>query len=809
MSEIFIASFFVFIFAILFCAVLFYILVLRPRKRYELSGALDLVLYRILLPQEENPPAGETKKREPKEIMVAMEQFYSALGALRVGWLHRLRFGSPAVIFEAALPHIGEEVVFYSALPRIYAQFFASQLHSFFPSAQIEVSHDYNIFHPSGASAGAVAFLNKSPLLSLRTYNELGHDPLAAITSAFAKLKREGDGASIQIVMRPTRRPLYARGKEAARRLRSGQMLKDALGGFGREFVKSIAYKSTPQEIQQQAARPKAVDEETAKQIETKASRPAFDVTIRLVVSAQTPEECSAILQGLKAAFQQFDNPQGNELVFEKLGGRALEGLLYEFSFRLFSRAGLLYLSASELASIFHFPYAGFAQPNVQYLKAREAPPPVNLPEGGIRLGKSVYRGEERDVYITEDDRRRHVYIIGQTGTGKSALLKEMARQDIQAGRGMCFIDPHGDTIDTLMGFIPRERIEDVIYIDPGDTERPVGLNFLEYDIRYPEQKSLVVNELFDIFNKLFNMSVAGGPMFEQYFRNATMLVMEDPQSGNTLLEVGRVLADKQFRDYKLSRSSNIVVNMFWQKIAEKAGGEASLQNMVPYVTSKFDTFLANEIMRPIIAQERSTIRFREAMDSGKILLINLSKGRLGELNSALLGLIIVGKILIAALSRVDIKDEAGRRDFYLYIDEFQNVTTKSIATILSEARKYRLDLIIAHQFLGQLEDAIKKAVFGNAGSMVAFRVGSDDGEFMAKQFSPVFGERDLLNIDNYNAYVKLLIHGTTSRAFNMKTYPPAKGDLKIREDAIKFSCLTYGRSRAELEEEIRRRYHA
>ena len=243
MSEIFIASFFVFIFAILFCAVLFYILILRPRKRYELSGALDLVLYRILLPQEENPPAGETKKREPKEIMVAMEQFYSALGALRVGWLHRLRFGSPAVIFEAALPHIGEEVVFYSALPRIYAQFFASQLHSFFPSAQIEVSHDYNIFHPSGASAGAVAFLNKSPLLSLRTYNELGHDPLAAITSAFAKLKREGDGASIQIVMRPTRRPLYARGKEAARRLRSGQMLKDALGGFGREFVKSIAYK--------------------------------------------------------------------------------------------------------------------------------------------------------------------------------------------------------------------------------------------------------------------------------------------------------------------------------------------------------------------------------------------------------------------------------------------------------------------------------------------------------------------------------------------------------------------------------------
>jgi hypothetical protein len=381
-----------------------------------------------------------------------------------------------------------------------------------------------------------------------------------------------------------------------------------------------------------------------------------------------------------------------------------------------------------------------------------------------------------------------------------------MAEQDILAGRGVCFIDPHGQDVESLMDIVPKERIQDVIYFSPGDIERPMGLNFLEYDARFPEQKSLIVNELLDIFNKLFNMSVTGGPMFEQYFRNATMLVMEDPASGNTLLEVGRVLSDKEFRDYKLSRSSNIVVNTFWQKIAEKAGGESSLANMVPYVTSKFDTFLANDIMRPIIAQEQSAFNFREVMDSGKILLINLSKGRLGELNSSLLGLIIVGRILIASLSRVDV-DESQRKDFYLYIDEFQNVTTKSIATILSEARKYRLNMIIAHQYLGQLQDEIKVSVFGNVGTMIAFRIGSDDGEFMEKQFSPVFTAKDLLNIDNRNAYVKLLIHGQTARAFNIKVYPPSRGDVRQRESVKELSRLTYGKPRADVEAEIKSRY--
>lgn len=781
-----------------------YMLVRHPRRRAELAGAFDMMLFKILVPHEEIPAPGEAKKSEPKEIIRKMEQLYAALEALRVSAWHALRYGNPSVTFELALPHVGQEVAFYAAVPRLYAAFFTSQLNSFFPSAKIDAAADYNIFHPTGVSAASYALLTKNALLALRTYKDLGDDPLEVLTGAFTKLKETGDGAAIQFVVRPAENKHHTQGKQVAQKIRAGASFKDALGGIWSDFFKAA---KPPEKQSAEPAKPKQGDEELAKQIEEKASHPAFDVNIRLIASAATPDEARAILQGLEAAFLQFNNPQGNELRFERPGGRALEELMYQYSFRLFAPARANYLCAPELAGIFHVPYGGFAQPNVMYLKAREAPAPAEVPSAGLRLGKNVFRGTEKDIFISDEDRRRHLYVIGQTGTGKSTLLKDMARQDIEAGRGVCFIDPHGQDVEELMAFVPPGRVEDVIYFNPGDIERPLGLNFLEYDMRHPEQKSLIVNELLDIFNKLYNMSVAGGPMFEQYFRNATALVMEDPTSGNTLLEIPRVLADKEFRDRKLSRSANIVVNTFWQKIAEKAGGESSLQNMVPYITSKIDTFLSNDIMRPIIAQEKSAFNFRDAMDQQKILLINLSKGRLGELNSSLLGLIIVGKILMAALSRADM-NEADRRDFYLYIDEFQNVTTKSIATILSEARKYRLNLIIAHQFLGQLEEEIKKAVFGNVGSMVAFRIGSDDGEYMEKQFSPVFTAKDLLNIDNWNAYVKLLIHGQTARAFNLRMYAPPAGDPSRKENIIALSRLKYGRPRADVEAEVQSRYH-
>ena len=373
-----------------------------------------------------------------------------------------------------------------------------------------------------------------------------------------------------------------------------------------------------------------------------------------------------------------------------------------------------------------------------------------------------------------------------------------MIVQDIKNGHGCCFIDPHGSDIDDILANIPPERIDDVIYFDPSNTERPIGLNMLEYDPRFPEQKSNVVDELFGIFNKLFDMKASGGPAFEQYFRNAAFTVMAHPESGNTLMEIGRVMSDKEFRDGKLKYVTNPLIRQFWQN-AEKTTGEAGLSNFVPYITNKFDVFLSNDYMRPIVTQEKSSFNFRDIMDGKKIFLANLAKGRLGDINSSLVGLIIVGKLTMAALSRVD-SDADKRPDFYLYIDEFQNFTTPSITTILSEARKYRLSLNIAHQYIGQLPDDIKGAIFGNVGSMAVFRVGVEDAEFLEKYFNPPFTANDIFKLENRNAYIKMLANGNPQKPFNISTLAPEKGDVSMAKGLKTLCSLKYGTPREEIE---------
>jgi hypothetical protein len=477
----------------------------------------------------------------------------------------------------------------------------------------------------------------------------------------------------------------------------------------------------------------------------------------------------------------------------------------FDYIFRNFDEEHAVILSAEEISSIFHFPISTTETPKIKWLKAGAAPPPLNIPTEGIALGFNDYRGVKTDIRLADADRRRHLYAIGQTGVGKSNFLQEMAKQDARDGKGFCFIDPHGDAIEDILTAVPKERAEDVIIFDPSDAERPFGLNMLEYDPAHPEQKTFVINEMIGIFDQLYDLKATGGPMFEQYVRNAMLLIMEDPESGSTLMEISKVLADEDFRKMKLSKCNNPVVSDFWIKEAEKAGGEAALANMVPYITSKLTTFISNDMMRPIIAQQKSTLNFREIMDDGKILLVKLSKGKIGEINAHLLGMVIVGKILMNALARGDMPEDQ-RRDFYLYLDEFQNVTTNSISQILSEARKYRLCLTIAHQFIGQLSEEISKAVFGNVGSMVALRVGPEDAEFLEKQFSPVFTASDLVNVDNYNGFARVLINGELSKPFNIKFYPPSKGNQEAANYMKELSRLKYGRDANIVNREIMER---
>ncbi len=790
-------------------AIFLFFFIAKKKLIHQITKSLNSRLIMVTLPKNV-----EKEQKPDKEVIGVMEQFYTSIANINFhtkGMLSDSLGGlfstKPYIVMEIAVPHIGEEISFYvSARGRVIGDV-EKQIYSYFPKAQIAEVEDYNIFNPSGVSVGAFARLEKSGLLPVRTYKELETDPLREITNALSKLQEVGEGAAFQVVIKPSSKKTRRKGFTVTKLIRQGKSLSRAIKESEKNIVlgvmEGLFKRNKEHEEKADSGRaPVIVGEDILKAIENKASKPQFDVNIRLLASAKEYKEAEDILRQVQNAFSQLSNPALNSLHFVEPSAKFIKRLFFNFAYRLYDEKEKIVLSAEELTGMYHFPNNKLETPKLKETKSKIAEPPSILPKEGLLIGKNTYRGEERQVFLSKADRRRHMYIIGQTGTGKTVGMKNMIIQDIRNGEGVGLIDPHGDVAEELLGLIPEERYKDVVVIDPSDLAMPIGLNMLEYDPKFPEQKTFIVNELIAILDKLYDLKTTGGPMFEQYTRNALLLLMEYPEKGFTLLEIPKVLADKEFRRSLLVNCTNILVRDFWEKEAEKAGGEAALANMVPYITSKFNVFLANDYVRPIISQSKSTINFREIMDSKKILIVNLTKGRLGDINASLLGLIIVGKILMASFSRVDMPED-DRQDFYLYIDEFQNFATDSIATILSEARKYRLDLIIAHQFIEQLKKEIKDAVFGNVGNIMAFRIGATDAEFLVKQFEPVFDQNDLVNIDNFNAYVKLLIGGKTTKPFSISTYPPEKSNSALGANVRRLSALKYGRERAVVEREI------
>jgi len=745
-------------------AVIFIVFKYRDREK----RSLDFVLLQIAVPRN-------------NEIKIdAAEQVFASLASLRKGGM--FSFLSPQDHFSFEIVGRPGDIRFYVSVPSKLRDLVEKQIYGSYPGAEMKEVDEYNIFDDKGKVAFASLKLKNADYYPLKVFKDLPVDPLSAITSALAKMGL-GEGAAIQIIISPSD------------------------GGWkkaGKGYVSNIKKQEANPEKAQYKVDPKVLEA-----IDNKTIKVGFNTVIRIVVSSPSRESADMHLHNIQTVFAQFSSDQNS---FGKVKTYLKNSFMIDFIYRYFPvfnwpNKQYSVLSSEELATLYHLPNKSIETPHLFWVSAKKAPAPAEIPSSGLYIGKSTYRGMSKNVYLGEDDRRRHVYIIGKTGVGKSVLLKDMILQDIRAGKGMAVIDPHGDLVEGLLPLIPPERAEDVIYFDPSDTERPMGLNMLEAHTE--EQKHFVVTSIVGLMYKLYDPQKTGiiGPRFEHAIRNAMLTVMSVP--GSSFVEVVRVLTDSAFVQELLPKVTDPIVRRYWtDQIAQTSDFHKS--EVLDYIVSKFGRFVTNKLMRNIIGQSQSAFDFRKVMDEGKILLINLAKGKLGEENSNFLGLILVPKILVAAMSRVDMPEEK-RRDFFLYVDEFQNFATPDFAQILSEARKFHLNLCVANQFIGQMDEEVKNAVFGNVGTIISFRIGVTDANYLQHWFTPVFNEGDLINVDVYNSYINTIVNNKPMQPFSVDMRKDIAAEKrienpKVAEAVVQLSRLKYGKPRELVEAEVGQR---
>lgn len=785
----------------------------------------EWVFLEILMPKDNSDDkqnVQNTNEDQKKKLIGIAEQLFTALSEISS---HHWFFQPKEYIsFEIACTE--KKISFYINCPRKFQQLVEKQLQAQYPHSFIEVVRGYNPFQKGGQIAAAELQLSRPYMFPIRTYNDMETDPLNALTNAMSKLG-DNEGAAIQIILSPAGHDWQHQPRHMALEIQQGKNPNSVVKGVASKAASEVfgilkdstVGKSTPDQTQghhqdltgmHTAIQLTPMQQEMVKRFEEKSSRPGFNANIRIVASSTTPGAAAINLHNITSSFLQYNMPPFNGF---KVKSRKTSAVVKDYIFRIYRRSWhKQILNTEEITSLWHLPTPFLETPNIKWLQSKKAPAPVNIPTEGILMGRNIYRGVETPIKAQRDDRRRHTYILGRTGVGKTELMKYMSVQDIKNGEGLCVIDPHGDFIEDILPHIPKERAEDVILFEPFDADRPLGLNMLE--VSNEGQKDFAVQEMISIFYKLVTDPAMLGPMFEHNMRNAMLTLMADSEHPGTIVDIPRIFTDTEFQKYKVSKVTDSVVRAFWEKEMAKTS-DFHKSEMLGYLISKVGRFVENSMMRNIVGQPKSSFNFREVMDNKKILLVNLAKGKVGEMNAKLLGLILVSKIQMAAMSRADIPEDE-RQDFYLYVDEFQNFITDAFSSILSEARKYKLNLIIGHQFLGQLtqgagvqgagSNELRDAVFGNTGSMVTFRIGVEDAEVMAKEYAPVFNEFDLLNIDRYNAFTKLMINGTASKPFNMATYPLDKptAEQKSTAEAIRqLSRLKFGRPRAEVESEI------
>lgn len=750
------------------------------------------------------------RTNDKKEL--AAEQLFASLHGILRDKLELKNSGGVQEHLSFEIVSTGGQIRFYVWVPKIYQSFVEGQIYAQYPTVQIyRMDEDYTddrSKYPIVYSAELT--LTENDALPIRTFENFEVDPLASITGTLAKLNPDNsEELWIQILTRPIPDDWHKQTTDKwVKKIKSGKKsffggtvidwvwIVEALGAFFRPPTGGTNGETKPVELSER-------DKTRIAKAEEKATKLGYEVKIRLAYLGNDQTNAKLNMQALVGTFKQYNSTNLNG--FKLTGGSFKMEDLDEYKMRQFNDRGFI-LNISELASIYHLPHTSVETPNIVWASSKTAEPPSKLPlvtgdpthdESISAFGLTNFRGINHQFGMYRRDRSRHVYIIGQTGAGKSGMLELFALSDVFYDQGYCIIDPHGDFAINNLRFVPEHRINDVVYFNPADTAYPVAFNPLE--LSDPARKPNVCSEVIGVLKRLFGDS--WGPRLEHILRYTLLALLDRPET--TLLDISRILTDKDFRKETLDYCTDVTVLQFW-KHEFGQWNEKQVNESIAPVLNKVGAFTANPIIRNIIGQPKSSFNIRKIMDEGKILVVNLSKGLIGEDNASLLGAFLVTKVQLAAMSRSDIPDVADRRPFYLYVDEFQNFATDSFAVILSEARKYGLNLTVANQYISQMTDSVRDAVFGNVGTTISFRVSADDAPILAKQFEPTFDQSDLIQMNNRHFVISMIINGEKAPAFSATTLSLPTTPKDNFEQIVQNSRYYYSRNRAEVESEIR-----
>lgn len=777
---------------------------LREQKNYE-RGLKMVPLLIHLPPPSDDIEAGGRDVRDVVDENISKAQVIYGIVASTLQKGRKARFyGQRHFAFE--IVGIKGFVYFYASVPIGLVEVVKQAIVSAYPATRIEEVAEHNIFNRVGkltATVGGELNLKESYAYPIATYQDIKRDAMQALLNALSTLDKE-DGVGVQILLRPANPEWRKNAQAVAGKKRKGKGGKKSAGqqtwSLLRELGTALVKPPESKDAKGDKHELSGLDQSIVDAIEAKTQQAGYETLIRIVVSSNISQRAQAILHNVVAAFALFDAQGKNGFKFSS--AKDVEQLTSDYLLRIFPQTTQKnILNTTELATIFHFPdQSSIPTSQLERQESKQVDGPRNIPDKGLLLGYNVFRGVKKPIRLADKDRRQHLYAVGKTGTGKSVFLENLAFQDMLAGRGFAFIDPHGDTAERLLAMVPKERTEDIVYFAPSDMEHPLGLNFFEHQTA--DQQDFLIQETLNMLYKLYDPQRQGiiGPRYENLFRNAALTIMADP-AGGTFVDIPKLFRDPQYVKQKLQYVKDPNVREFWEKEIPQSQRSNDFGEIVGWFVSKFGAFLSNQMMRNIIGQTTSAFDLREIMDTKKVLLVNLA--RCGELNAKLLGMILVMKFQVAAMSRSDIPEEE-RVDFSLYVDEFQNFSTDSFATIMSEARKYRLNLIVANQFTTQLTEEIRGAVFGNVGSTICFRIGQDDFDVMSRYFQPTFDGKDLLHLPNYNTVSKIMVNGVPTQPFSMATIPPlGKPNYELAKALKQLSAAKYGRPRAQVENEI------